>query len=105
MSYNRYKKLQRNGKIMKMPPIQLKKKSTDYYITYKKNETRLDNVSYNAYGVSEYDWLILLANQDIASLEFEIPNGSEIRIPYPLSTTIEDYNSQIDNYENLYGLD
>lgn len=105
MSYNRYTKLNRNGEIKKMPHIVLSVKSSDYYITYHKNSTRLDNVSYDAYGDANFDWLILLANQNICSLEYEIPDGTELRIPYPLDETLKEYATRIDNYDNLYGID
>lgn len=105
MAYNRYSKLLRDGSIKKIPNIKLSEKSTDYYITYRRGYTRLDNVSYDAYGDSSYEWLILMANQDIASIEFEIPDGTQIRIPFPLQTTLDEYNKKIENYDNLYTID
>ena len=65
----------------------------------------MDNVSYDAYGDSSYEWLILLANQDIALMEFEIEDGTQIRVPYPLQDTLDEYNKKIDNYEKLYHID
>ena len=105
MAYNRYSKLIRNGVVRKTPNIQLKQKSTDYYVTYKKGSTRLDNLSYDAYKDPNYDWLILMANQDIALMEFEIPDGATLRIPFPLTTTLEEYERRIDYYDGLYTID
>lgn len=105
MAYNRYSKLLRNGSIKKIPNISLSVKSTDYYITYRRGFTRLDNVSYDYYGDSSYEWLILMANQDVALMEFDIPDGTTIRIPYPLQSTLEEYNRKIDNYDKLYTVD
>ena len=65
----------------------------------------MDNVSYDAYGDSSYEWLILLANQDIVSMEFEIEDGTQIRVPYPLQDTLDEYNKKIDNYDKLYHID
>jgi hypothetical protein len=44
------------------------------------------------------------ANPEYGSLEFKIPDGSRIRIPYPLESVISQYNNDIDVYEELYGL-
>lgn len=90
---------------MHVPYIEIPIKSTDYYTYYEAGKTRLDLLSYQYYGDANYDWLILQANPEIGSLEFKIETGTKIRIPYPLDTTIARYNSDIDTYEKLYGLD
>ena len=105
MAYNRYTKLIRNGVLKKVPKVSIPNKTSDVYITYRKGVTRLDNVSYDVYGDPGYDWLILLANQNVASLEFEIPDGYELRVPYPLQQTLEEYNKAIDYYDTLYNID
>lgn len=46
-----------------------------------------------------------MANNDVASLEFEIPDGYDIRVPYPLQQTLEEYNKRIDYYDSLYTID
>lgn len=104
MSYDRYKRLRGNGRVAIMPTIVLTKKSTDYFETYHKGVTRLDVLSYDYYGDANYDWLIMMANPEYGDLEFKIPDGVELRIPYPLSLTIEDYEAQIDKYNTLYGI-
>ena len=103
--YNRYNKFRRDGQILHVPYIEIPIKSTDYYTYYEAGKTRLDLLSYQYYGDANYDWLILQANPEIGSLEFKIETGTKIRIPYPLDTTIARYNSDIDTYEKLYGLD
>lgn len=105
MSYNRYQILNRNGAILKMPHITLSEKASDYYTVYKRGSSRLDNISYDYYGDAGFDWLILLANQDIADLEFQIPDNATIRIPFPLSDTLEEYSEKINTYDLLYGLE
>ena len=40
-----------------------------------------------------YDWLIMQANPQYGSLEFNIPDGARLRIPYPLDTVIARYNA------------
>lgn len=105
MGYNRYSKLNIDGRIRKMPPIKLSEKASDLYETYERNISRLDNLSYKYYNDPNYDWLILLANQDIADMEYDIPDNTIIRIPYPLSITLDEINNKIDAYNVLYGID
>ena len=104
-SYDRYNKFRRDGQILHIPYIEIPIKSTDYYTYYKAGKTRLDVLSYQYYGDANYDWLILQANPEIGSLEFKIPDGTRIRIPYPLDVTISRYNADIDTYDKLYGLE
>lgn len=103
MSYDRYKKFRHDGKIGVIPMVKLPVKSTDYYIEYELGVTRLDRVSYQYYNDPNYDWLILLANPEVSGLEYEIPDGTVLRIPYPLKLTLEQYQDKIDRYEKLYG--
>lgn len=104
MSYDRYSKFRNNGSIKLVPFIPIKEKSTDLYDYYKAGETRLDLLSYQYYGDPNYDWLIMQANPEYGSLEYQIPDGARLRIPYPLDTTIMQYNSDIDTYNVLYGI-
>lgn len=101
MSYNRYSKFKHNGKIDLVPGITIPEKSSDFFETYKKGFTRLDVLSYKYYGDANYDWLIMSANPQLGSLEYLIPDGEEIRIPYPLDTTLEIYNKMIEQYKIL----
>lgn len=102
MSYDRYGKVRINGKIGILPHIEIPKSNSDYYEVYERGKSRLDNISYKYYGDTNYDWLIMLANPEYGSMEFNIPDGTQIRIPYPLSSAIQYYNSAIDNYNRLY---
>jgi hypothetical protein len=96
-TYDRYKLLRRNGIISFLPTFILSKKNSDFYEVY--NETnRLDKISYKYYGNPNYDWLILMANPEYGSMEYNIPLNSEIRIPYPLDTTIREYEQRIKEY-------
>lgn len=104
MSYDRYKKFRVNGQVSIPPTVNIPVKSTDYYVEYKRGISRLDLISYDYYGDPNYDWLILMANPDVADMEFEIPDGEIIRVPYPLDITMENYNAEIDKYAILYGL-
>lgn len=44
----------------------------------------------------------MMANPEYGSMEFDIPDGAIIRIPYPLSTTLELYEKAVDRYNALY---
>ena len=46
-----------------------------------------------------------MANPELDGLEFKIPDGYELRIPYPLNLTLENLNNLIDRYNLLYGID
>ena len=54
------------------------------------------------YGDASYDWLIMMANPQYGSMEFDIPNGTILRIPYPLNITLELYNKAVEHYNELY---
>ena len=102
-TYDRYSKFRVNGTFKKIPFIKIPVKNTDYYEIYEIGKTRLDLLSYKYYGNPNYDWLIMQANPNYGSMEFSIPDKSQIRIPYPLNITIDNFNSQIDKYVELYG--
>lgn len=104
MSYDRYSRFRTNGKVFIPPFVKIIEKNTDYFETYHKGVTRLDLISYDYYGSPDYDWLILMANPTLGSMEFEIPDGAIIRIPYPLATTLELYDKEIERHTALYGI-
>lgn len=104
MGYDRYNRFRTDGKISVPPSIKITPKSSDFFEVYHRGITRLDLLSYDYYRDPGYDWLILLANPELGNLEFEIPDGAEIRIPYPLAATLENYNNEIDKYFTLYGI-
>lgn len=102
MSYDRYKQFRVNGQIQVVPGITIDPKDTDYFETYVLGQSRLDVISNDYYGDANYDWLIMLANPEYGSLEYKIPDGATLRIPYPLSVTLENYNNKIISHKTLY---
>lgn len=104
MGYDRYKKFRMNGKVYIPPFIKIYPKSTDFFEEYHRGYTRLDIVSNNYYGDPNYDWLILMANPELGNMEFEIPDGAMLRIPYPLAQTLEAYGQEVEKYYSLYGI-
>lgn len=105
LTYDRYSKFKNNGGIKIIPFITIPKKNTDFYEIYKLGQTRLDVLSYQYYENPNYGWLIMQANPQFGSMEYEIPDKANIRIPYPLGATIEQYNNMVDLYIETYGLD
>lgn len=104
MSYDRYTRFRNNGKMSLVPSVKIPTKSTDYFEIYKLGETSLYDLSYKYYDDPNYDWLIMMANPEFSSMEYEIPDQSELRIPYPLTQTLEHYNAMLDKYNLLYGI-
>ena len=103
MSYNRYTKFITNGTMDLVPFVEIPKMSTDYYTYFNCNDRRLDILSYEYYGDANYGWLIMQANPEYGSLEFNIPQNALLRIPYPLELAIANYNDGIKKYKKLYG--
>lgn len=103
-TYDRYSKFMENGRILNVPFITIPKKNTDRVLVYKRGVHRMDNISYDYYGNPNYGWLILMANPNY-TMEFQIPDGMEIRIPYPLETTLNQYQASLDAYIENYSLD
>jgi hypothetical protein len=102
MSYDRYKQFRVNGQIQIVPGLTIDPKDTDYFETYVLGQSRLDVISNDYYGDPNYDWLIMMANPQYGSLEYKIPDGATLRIPYPLSVTLENYNNKILQHKTLY---
>lgn len=102
MTYDRYSKFRSNGTIELVPTIKIRQNDSDYFVTYEANKTSLNKLSYDYYGDANYDWLILMANPQYGSMEYSIPNGAQLRIPFPLDKTIENYSKDVDNYKRLY---
>lgn len=96
MPVSRYSKLIFNGEIRSSPKIKISNRTTDIYVTYNPNKTRLDRMAADAYGDDTLYWLILLANPQYY-MEFDIPAGAVIRIPNPISDVLGEFNSKINN--------
>jgi len=104
MAIDRYKPFRVDNTPKNVPFIKLKRKTSDKEIQYKLGTTRMDLLSYKYYEDPNYGWLIMLANPEYGGLEFEIPDGSTILIPYPLETTIQLYNNEVSKYILYYGV-
>lgn len=101
MAFDRYSQVRNGNEIGLVPFVEIPVKNTDRYETYRKGLTRLDQLSYQYYDSPDYAWLIMQANPQYGSMEFAIPDGSELRIPYPLNSTLDDYQKGIETYKKL----
>jgi len=104
MGIDRYKDFRINGMAKRVPFIKLKTKTSDKIEYYKLGTSRMDLISYKYYQDASYGWLIMLANPEYGGLEFNIPDGSSIVVPFPLETSITQYNSEIKKYIAHYGI-
>jgi len=104
MAYNRYSSFTINGEVKKLPFIKLPQKTSDKEDVYKIGITRFDILSDKYYGDSSYGWLIQLANPKLGSLEFNIEDNSILIIPFPLDSTIKNYQDAVAKYITYYGI-
>lgn len=104
MAYNRYSSFTLNGEVKKTPFIKLPQKTSDKEDVYKLGVTRFDILSNKYYKNPNYGWLIQLANPAIGSLEFLTNDNTTLRIPFPLETTIKDYQDEVAKYIKYYGI-
>jgi hypothetical protein len=100
---DRYSAFKENGKIKPLFGINIPKSNTDLSYVYKQGVTRLDKLSNMFYNNPWSGWLIMLANSKYGGLEFNIPDMSEIIIPYPFESAMQRYSEEIKNYKLLYG--
>ena len=101
--FDRYEFFIDDGSFRMVPGIELPIKGTDKYKQYKKGKDRLDKLSQEHYGSPLFGWLIMVANPSAGSIEFEIPDNSFLRVPFPLISTLQDYKSAVELYKLYYG--
>lgn len=94
--YDRYYLLKKGDIYKSMPFIKIPKNNTDKYIEWKSNINRLDKLSEKYYGSPFYDFFILYANPEFLS-EWDIPDNTIIRIPFPLDVVKSYYENELTN--------
>lgn len=94
MPYNFYSLLKDNDSLKNMPPISIDKRTTDKSVTYNSQKNRLDTIAGNIYNDETLWRLILWANEQFF-MEFDIPNNSVIRVPYPLQDVLNEVQLKI----------
>jgi hypothetical protein len=100
--FDRYAKFREGNTIGIVPFGEVPKRDSDIYIIFEKGKMRLDQLSYKYYGSSSYAWFIMQANAKYGSLEFRIPDGAELRIPFPLDAALAGYQKSLDNNKKFY---
>lgn len=102
-TYNRYLDFIVNDQQTVVPYVNIPRKSSDKIYIYKVGMSRLDKISQQYYGSPTFGWLIMQANPQFGGLEFQIPDGTILTIPYPLISSLQDYKNSLDNYFFYYG--
>ena len=80
-------------------------KNSDKTVVYNAQRTRLDKLSQKYYDNPFHGWLILLANPIYGGVEENIPDKEIIRIPFPLTDSIQQYIKAVEKYKLLNGID
>lgn len=101
--YNRYNTFSINGQQSVVPFVKIPAKSSDLKFFYKKGVSRLDKISQEYYSTPFFGWLIMMANPEYGGLEWNIPDGALLIIPFPLVSSLQDYESELKNYFFYYG--
>ncbi len=93
--YDRYADFRVDGMVKNVPFVKIDRSNSDIDLIFDKSTMRMDTLSYKYYGDADYGWLILQANPSLGGFEFSIPNGVNIRVPYPLSSALQRYENGI----------
>ncbi len=94
MPFDLNKLLVDGDQIKPMPAITISNRSTDKRVIYNSNLTRLDRIAGDIYEDETY-WKIILWANPAYYLEFDIPNNTVIRVPYPLTEVLKEVTNQI----------
>jgi hypothetical protein len=98
--YDRYSILKNDdGTIDTMPFIKISERPSDKYEYWNVGFSRLDKLANKYYGNSVMDFLILYANPQYLS-EFDIPDNTLIRIPFPLADVRKEYEDKMERFKN-----
>ena len=101
--FDRYSFFRTNGEVKPVPGIVIQNASSDKFITYEVGKTRMDILSQEYYTNPYHGWLIMRANPQFGGLEFNIPDGSLLRVPFPLDSGLQRYTTAVETHKKLYG--
>ena len=102
LEFDRYATLRNDNSVDMVPFVEIPKLDTDYFVEYRRGKNRLDVISNDYYGSPNYGWMILQANPEVGSMEFEIKDKTILRIPFPLENALTAYKKGIEKYKELY---
>lgn len=94
MAVDFYKYLITQTSMANMPAITIQPRESDKRVIYDKKRTRLDRIAGDIYQEEEYWRLIMWGNPDY-DIEFDIPDGTVIRIPFPKEEVEKEVAQQI----------
>jgi hypothetical protein len=98
IDYDRYYLLNTVNNVTEMMPfVVLPTNTTDKFEYWNINSSRYDKFAQKYYQNPFYDFLIGLGNPTFES-EWDIPDNTLIRIPFPLSKAKSDYETFLKNY-------
>jgi hypothetical protein len=93
--YDRYQLVKNtDGSVDRLPYVDIPSAPSDKYVQWIEGRSRMDILSQRYYDTPFMDWLILWANPEYIS-EFDIPDGTTIRIPFPLNRAISVYQDEL----------
>ena len=94
MPINFYDYLKKNNEFKNMPAITISIRETDKHVTYNKKTTRIDRIAGDIYEDETVGRIIMWANPDY-TYEFDIPDGTVIRVPFPYDDVVDEIISKI----------
>jgi hypothetical protein len=89
-----------NNVLNDMPSIDIDTRTTDKKVVYDKKITRLDRIAGDIYEDESLWKIILWANSEY-ECEFDIPDGTIIRVPFPKNDVLDEVIKKIINRKNL----
>lgn len=97
--YDRYE-IQKNtdGTIDMLPFFPISQSDSDLSEVWNLGRSRMDKLALKYYNNPFYDFFILMANPDFAD-QFEIPDGTLIRIPFPIDRVKLEYETFLRKYK------
>jgi len=101
--FDRYGSFRVNAGMKPIPGLGIPSATSDKNMVYKQGLTRLDKLSQMYYNNPYSGWLIMLANPEFGGLEFNIPDMTLIRVPFPFDSAVSRYITQVTNHKALYG--
>ena len=99
MGFDFYDILRSNNVTKNMPAFTISSRNSDKRVVYDQKTKRLDNISGEIYG-DETMWRVILWANPQYFVEFDIPNGTVIRVPWPLNDVIKELSAKITSKKN-----
>ena len=97
--YDRYEVVKNtDGTIDMLPFVKISESSSDLSEVWVLGRSRLDKLALKYYNNPFYDFFILYANPQYAD-QFDIPDGTLIRIPFPIDRVKQEYESFLRKYK------